>query len=77
MIKKLVRHGNSRALVIDKPVLDLLNIDEDTEIEIITDGTSLIMRPVRRQGPERKRAFEVALEETNRQWGGALKRLAE
>lgn len=77
MIKKLVRHGNSRALVIDKPVLDLLNIDEDTEIEIITDGTSLIMRPVRREDPERKRAFEVALEETNRDWGGALKRLAE
>ena len=77
MIKKLVRHGNSRALVIDKPVLDLLNIDEDTEIEIITDGTSLIMRPVRREDPKRKRAFEVALEETNRDWGGALKRLAE
>ena len=77
MIKKLVRHGNSRALVIDKPVLDLLNIDEDTEIEIITDGTSLIMRPVRRQDAGRERAFEEALEETNRHWGGALKRLAE
>ena len=77
MIKKLVRHGNSRAIVIDKPVLDLLNIGEDTEIEIITDGNSLIMRPVRIADSERKRAFEVALEETNRNWGGALKRLAE
>ena len=44
MIKKLVRHGNSRALVIDKPVLDLLNIDEDTEIawaSIFVELTSL------------------------------------
>ena len=77
MIKKLVRHGNSRAIVIDKPVLDLLNIGEDTEIEIITDGNSLIMRPVRIADSERKQAFEVALEETNRDWGGALKRLAK
>jgi len=77
MIKKLVRHGNSRALVIDKPVLDLLNIDEDTEIEIITDGTSLIMRPVRRQDPERKRAFEVAAEEAVDRYGSVFKKLSE
>jgi antitoxin MazE len=76
LIKKLVRHGNSRALVIDKPILDLLNIAEDTEIEIITDGTALIMRPVRSDA-ERRRVFDVAMEETNRTWGSALKRLAE
>jgi antitoxin MazE len=77
MIKKLVRHGNSRALVIDKPILELLNITDETEIEIITDGTSLTMRPVSLDDPGRKRAFELALEETNRTWGGALKKLAE
>ena len=27
MIKMLVRHGNSFALILDKPVLELLNID--------------------------------------------------
>ncbi|HEX9093752.1 MAG TPA: AbrB/MazE/SpoVT family DNA-binding domain-containing protein [Coriobacteriia bacterium] len=59
MIKKLVRHGNSRALVIDKPILDLLNISDDTEIEIVTDGTSLTMRPVRSDA-DRRHAFETA-----------------
>jgi antitoxin MazE len=76
MIKKLVRHGNSRALVIDRPILELLNISDDTEIEIITDGTSLTMRPLR-SDEDRRHSFEVALEETNRAWGGALKRLSE
>ena len=28
MLKKLTRHGNSLALVIDKGVLELLNIDD-------------------------------------------------
>jgi antitoxin component of MazEF toxin-antitoxin module len=77
MIKKLVRHGNSRALVIDKPILELLHITDETEIEIITDGTSLTMRPVDQNGAGRRRAFELALEETNRTWGGALKKLSE
>jgi antitoxin MazE len=76
MIKKLVRHGNSRALVIEKPILELLNIDDDTEIEIITDGDALIMRPVR-AGTIRREAFEAALEDANRDWGSALRRLAE
>jgi antitoxin MazE len=76
VIKKLVRHGNSRALVIEKPILELLNIDDDTEIEIITDGDALIMRPLR-PGTIRREAFEMALEDANRDWGSALKRLAE
>ena len=31
MIKKLVSHGNSAALIIDKPILDILKVDMDTE----------------------------------------------
>jgi antitoxin component of MazEF toxin-antitoxin module len=45
MIKKLVRHGNSLALVIDKPILELLKIDADTPLEIATDGRSLVVHP--------------------------------
>ncbi len=76
MIKKLVRHGNSRALVIDKPILELLNITDETEIEIITDGTSLTMRPVGAEVERRKR-FEAAMEEANRSWGPVFERLAD
>ncbi|MDF1543164.1 MAG: AbrB/MazE/SpoVT family DNA-binding domain-containing protein [Anaerosomatales bacterium] len=47
MKKRLVKHGNSRALVIDKAILDLLKIDDDTELEVSTDGRSLTIRPSR------------------------------
>lgn len=76
MIKKLVRHGNSRALVIDKPILELLNIDDETEIEIVTDGEALIMRPVRAD-EARRNAFEAALQQANAEWEPALRKLAK
>ena len=33
MIKKLTKHGNSLALVVDRAVLDLLKIDADTPLD--------------------------------------------
>ncbi|MGC2310475.1 MAG: AbrB/MazE/SpoVT family DNA-binding domain-containing protein [Candidatus Babeliaceae bacterium] len=46
MLKKLVKYGNSNALVLDKPLLELLNIEEGTVVRISTDGKSLIINPV-------------------------------
>ena len=46
MIKTLTKHGNSLALILDKPILELLNIDVDTPISISTDGKSLTLSPV-------------------------------
>ena len=75
MVKRLTRHGNSLALVIDRPVLDLLKIDADTPLEISTDGKVLVISPV--QGAKRQKAFEKALEKVNRKFSRALGRLAE
>jgi antitoxin MazE len=75
MIKKLSKHGNSLALVIDRPILDLLKITEDTDLEITTDGASLVVAPVR--DAERRNRFKAALESTNQRYGNALRRLAE
>ena len=47
MIKNFVRHGNSWALVIDRPILDLLKIRPEDPVEISTDGTTMIVSPVR------------------------------
>ena len=77
MIKRLVRHGNSRALIIDKPILEIIGANEETEFTITTDGVSLTITPVKSAEEERRLAFEYALEEANKTWGGALKRLAE
>jgi len=46
MIKKLSKYGNSMALLIEKPILELLNITENTKIRISTDGTRIIIEPI-------------------------------
>lgn len=45
MQKKLVRHGNSLAVVIDRSVLRLLGMDEKTTFSIETDGKRLVLTP--------------------------------
>ena len=75
MIKKLSKHGNSLALVIDRSILDLLDIDEKTSLEVSTDGEALVVAPVRDK--KRRQRFEQALASANEKYGKALKRLAE
>lgn len=48
MVKTLTAIGDSLALIIDQPLLDLLEIDRDTPLEVTTDGKVLSIRPVAR-----------------------------
>ena len=75
MIKTLTKHGNSYAMVIDKPILELLHATSDTEFEIITDGRSLVLTPVRDSDEDKK--FEDAVEMLHKRFGKAMKKLAE
>jgi len=75
MVKKLTKHGNSLALVIDRPILDLLKIDAETPLDISTDGQRLIIAPAAMS--ERRAKFDAAQEWTHRRYGKAFKRLAE
>jgi len=53
MVKHMSRIGNSLGVIIDRPILDLLKIDENTPLEVTTDGTSLHIQPVRESKAER------------------------
>lgn len=75
MIKKLVAHGNSAAVIIDKPILDLLKVDMDTPLEISTDGRNLIISPV--ESTKREKRFRTALERVNEGHGKTLRKLAK
>ena len=75
MIKTLTKHGNSLALVIEKPILELLHIDQTTGLNISTDGTSLIISPLR--SVDRKQKIQEALKDINQQYGRALANLAK
>jgi antitoxin component of MazEF toxin-antitoxin module len=75
MVKRLTRSGNSLALVIDRPLLEALEIDAETELEISTDGDVLVVTPLR----DRKRKKQVAdlVAEAHEKYGGVFRRLAE
>jgi antitoxin MazE len=75
MIKTLTKHGNSYALVIDKPILELLRVSPDSAFEIVTDGQCLVLSPVRDATDAKK--FEDALNMVHKRFGRAMKRLAE
>jgi len=75
MIKKLTRTGNSIAVVLDKPLLEELGLDEDAEVEISTNGQVIVITPKRSAARDRK--FRHAVEKINRKYAGLFQRLSE
>ena len=75
MQKMLIKHGNSLALVIDKPILELLQISQDTPLEISTNGDHLLVKPCR--DPVRKKRLEQSLKTINGKFADDLRKLAE
>lgn len=82
MNKKLSKHGNSLALVIDKPILELLGFDEGTELKIqIQDGslivTSTQKKAVRKPQFSNDPKMEKVIEKTLKKHSSAFKKLAK
>jgi antitoxin component of MazEF toxin-antitoxin module len=75
MVKKLTKSGNSLALVIDKPILDALNLDAETPLEVSTDGEVIVIAPVRDR--KRNEKLKDVVREAHERYGGVFKRLAE
>ena len=74
-IKRLARHGNSSALVIDRPILELLGIDDQTDLRVTTDGKRLIIEPLGEA--ERQARFESVVQKTGKKNAELFKRLAK
>ena len=75
MVKKLIQHGNSAALVIDKPIMEILKITNETVFELSTDGKNLILSPQIENNQED--TIIHSLEKINKKYGSVLKRLGE
>ena len=73
--KKLIRHGNSAALVLDKALLDLLKVQMDTPLEVTTDGRNIIISPLVHAKAEA--TLLRALEKINLKHGSVLSRLGK
>lgn len=78
MRKNLSTIGNSLGLIIEKPILELLNITRDTELEVTTDGTRLIVEPVREvEAKGRRGRVGAATKRVMENHDRTLRRLAE
>lgn len=80
MNKKLTKHGNSLALVIDQPILKILNIDGTTELKITTDGKKIIIEPmteIKKRTVSRDAKMQQIYEELINEYGPALEKLAK
>ncbi len=82
MIKQLTRSGNSLALVLDKPLLELIHIDPQSPVvELTAEKDGIVIRAA---GPERvaelrdrKHRIRESLERVNKRHEATLRRLAK
>ncbi len=75
MTKTLTRHGNSLALVIDKPILEQMGVDETTPLTLAFDGRCLVVTPASTSA--RRKMVRAAIDEIHHEFGKAMKKLAE
>ncbi len=76
MVKRLQAVGNSSGVIIDKPILELLRITPQTELDISTDGERLIITPIR-PASDRKLRLEQAQQRTLTSHERTFRKLAE
>ncbi len=76
MIKKLRKVGNSNALILDKPILELLGLEENGQVKLTIHDGSLIITPTDPRPIDRQK-FEASLERVLKERKDLLRRLAE
>ena len=59
MTKRLQAIGNSAGIIIDRPILDLLGITHETDLDLKTDGKRLIITPLADDPSRRGRLAKV------------------
>jgi antitoxin component of MazEF toxin-antitoxin module len=74
MRKKLSAIGNSLGIVIEKPILELLDIDRETELDMRTDGERLIIEPIR---GARRAKLKAAVQRAMSAHDATLRKLAK
>ncbi len=74
IVKNLVQHGNSKALIIDKSILQAAGLNEDALFQIVVDSnfgiTIQSVKPVNNQ-------FKESKEKILRKYSKTIKNLAD
>ena len=76
MTKRLQTIGNSAGIILDKPILELLGITPETDLELTTDGARLIITP-RRSADARGRKLARVQQRTLKNHERTFRKLAK
>jgi antitoxin component of MazEF toxin-antitoxin module len=76
MIKRLRKLGRSRALILEKPILELLGLDPSGLVQVILTNGSLVVTPVN-PNVVSKEKFQRCLDRVIKTRGDLLKRLGD
>jgi antitoxin component of MazEF toxin-antitoxin module len=75
MVKKLARLGNSRAIIIDRPLMDLLGIDDETPLKMTVTGRKLTVEPLTKEESDTR--FREIMHRTGKKNAELFRRLAK
>lgn len=75
MATRLTPTGERLAVILDQQLLDELEIDAETELEVSTDGRTIVITPVRVD--TRAHKLEQVVRAAHEQYAGVFRRLAE
>lgn len=75
MMKKLIKHGNSRAIVVDKALLEAAGLSENTLFQIsVSPSGGLVIQSVE---PNQTEIFQEKFDELNQKYKNLMQRLAD
>jgi antitoxin MazE len=78
MKKKLVKHGNSLALLIEKPILKMMEIDEQTDLDISLENKVLVVKRAKKESSRtRKEEIREIAQEIMDQYDSVFKKLSK
>ena len=77
MSKKLTRHGDSYALIIDKPLLQVLNISEHTVLNISVQDGALIIRPAQISTNKKNQSIKKIAQDIMEEYSDVFEKLAK
>ena len=75
LVKHLIKHGNSRAIVIDKSVLQAAGLDENALFQIVVDPNSGIT--IQSVKPSNEKLFKESLNKIIKKHDKLFKRLSK
>ena len=76
MVKTLRRVGNSNALLLDKPILELLGLSEGSQVNLTVTNGALVVTPVN-PAPVEADKFQACLDRVMKTRHDLLKRLSQ